>query len=79
MNKSKLNLLRDTLIAGTLNVETYEKIKKEIFIECHLNSKTAKDRALWSTWINGRAVPNRFCQAAINEVLSKNQIQQIYD
>ncbi len=79
MNESKLNLLRDTLIAGTLNVETYQKIKKEIFTECHLDSNIAKDRALWSMWINARSVPNRFCQTAINEVLSRNQIQQIYD
>ena len=79
MDNSKLNLLRETLIAGTLNVETYEKIKKEIFIECHLDSNIAKDRALWSMWINARSVPNRFCQATINEVLRKNKIQQIYD
>lgn len=79
MNNSKKNLLRNTLIAGEINVETFEKIKKDIFKECHLNTAQSKDRALWSMWINAKSVPNRYCQVAINNILNKYQINSIYD
>lgn len=79
MNESKKDLLRKVLIEGEINPLTYEKIKAEIFVECHLDKTQSRDRALWSTWINGRSVPNRFCQNQINFVLTRNQIKPIYD
>lgn len=79
MNESKKEVLRNVLIAGEINVETFDKIKKEIFEECHMASTNSKDRALWSMWTNGKSVPNRFCQVAINNVLSRYNIQPIYD
>lgn len=79
MNNSKKLLLRNTLIAGVINVETSNKIKEQIFVECHLDKSKHNDRALWSAWITGKSVPNRYCQAAINDVLVRNQLQPIYD
>lgn len=79
MNNSKNNLLRKVLITGQINVEMHNRIKNEIFIECHMNSSLHKDRALWSSWINCKSVPNRFCQAAINSVLTRHNITPIYD
>lgn len=79
MNESKKELLRNVLIAGEINVETFDKIKKEIFEECHMSSTNSKDRALWSMWTTCKSVPNRFCQAAINNVLNRNNIKSIYD
>lgn len=79
MNNSKNNLLRNVLVAGQINVETHDKIKKEIFIECHMDMSLHKDRALWSSWINCKSTPNRFCQVAINSVLTRHQINPIYD
>ena len=79
MNESKKEALRNILIAGQINVETYEKIKLEIFQECSMSNTNSKDRALWSMWINAKSTPNRFCQVSINKVLNKNNLQSIYD
>ena len=79
MNQSEKDLLRNVLIAGEINVETFDKIKKDIFKECHLDTTQSKDRALWSMWINAKSVPNRFCQVAINKVLKQYLIEPIYD
>lgn len=79
MNNSKKDLLRNTLIAGEINVETFERIKKDIFKECHLDAAQSKDRAIWSMWINAKSVPNRYCQVVINNVLNKYLIHPIYD
>ena len=79
MNNSKKEALRNTLIAGTINVETFEKIKLEIFEECSMSNTSSKDRALWSIWINAKSTPNRFCQKSINTVLKRNNLSPIYD
>lgn len=75
----KKELLRKVLIAGTINPETSDKIKDEIFNECHMDKTKHKDRALWSAWITCKSVPNRFCQISINNVLLRNQLEAIYD
>ena len=79
MNQSKKDLLKNVLIKGKINVETFDKIKKDIFKECNMDISRSKDRALWSMWINAKSVPNRFCQGAINEVLKHYLIKPIYD
>ena len=79
MNEAKKNQLRNVLIAGEINVEKYELIKDEIFKECHMQRNEHKDRALWSSWINGKSVPNRFCQCSIDNVLTRFEINPIYD
>ena len=79
MNEDKKALLKELLINGSINVQKYEEIKEDIFNACHLSKNENKDRVLWSRWINGKAVPNRFCQVAINSVLTEHKLQPIYD
>ena len=79
MENPKKELLRKVLIAGSINTETSDRIKNEIFIECHMDKTKHKHRALWSAWITCKSVPNRFCQVAINSVLQRNNIESIYD
>ena len=79
MNKDKKTLLKELLINGSINVQKYEEIKDDIFNACNLSKSESKDRVLWSRWINGKVVPNRFCQVAINSVLSEHKLQPIYD
>lgn len=77
MNKKEL--LRKVLIAGTINPETSDRIKDEIFTECHMNKALHRDRALWSSWITCKSVPSRPYQVGINTVLQRHQIEAIYD
>lgn len=79
MNEDKKTKLKELLINGSVNVQKYEEIKEDIYIACHLSKTEPKDRVLWSRWINGKAVPNRFCQVAINSVLTKHNLTTIYD
>lgn len=79
MKETQKQLLRNVLISGDVNVETYEQIKKKIFTECGMNSAVTKDRALWSNWINCKSVPNRFCQKNINTILQQFKLEPIYD
>lgn len=79
MNENKKSLLKELLINGSVNVQKYEVIKKDIFNACHLSKTESKDRVLWSRWINGKTVPNRFCQVAINSVLTEHNLSAIYD
>lgn len=79
MNKPQNDLLKKVLISGTINVEKFEQIKKEIFNECKMNSQDSRDRANWSNWINARVTPSRFYRKKINEVLDRYQLKPTYD
>lgn len=79
MKETQNQLLKNVLISGNINVETYEQIKKKIFTECGMNSAVTKDRALWSNWIKCKSVPNRFCRKNINTILKQFNLEPIYD
>lgn len=79
MSNSKKDLLRKVLIAGKINVQTYEQIKADIFNTCGMDIKNTNDRMKWSNWINGKVAPSEDMQKKINLILTHFKLKPIYD
>lgn len=77
-NMERKELLRNFLYRGCLNVEMYYDMKDRIMSACGMSELNAKDRANWSNWINCKCAPNRFCQAAIDNVLESCGYARLY-
>ena len=86
MNTDIKTRLKSTLIAGTINVEEFEAIKREIFLACKMDIRNACDRMKWSNWISGKSIPERTFKypdldykTEINQVLMNHNLPAIYD
>lgn len=71
-------LLRAFLVNGELNVVQSEHMKSVLLQACGMDLKNAKDRSVWSNWINAKCSPNRFCKHLINEALQSEGYSPIY-